>query len=183
MPAGCEFFCDNKECSYFRTGFTIRGAWPLGNISLVINSSSVRQNKNFQEHLIELKDSGRKHACITLPNVDAISVEGFRFNFWCEGCSCVWDKDVFFTEEEQSEWEDKNLVPEEWFDNVTFDYVCSKCKGKLKSFDTVIEDGLSCPSCKEALGQSRWFSNFLEGNSDAKQQKKREQKKREERED
>ena len=159
MPAGCEFICDNKDCKNYNTGFTIRGAWPLGNIGIVINSSSVKQNLKFRDDLIKLKDSGRKYACISLPNVDKIPVEGYRFNLWCETCQCVWDTDVFFTEDEQVKWEDRNLVPEEWFDHVTLSYICSKCKGHLKSFDTVIEEGINCHLCKKDLKQSRWFSN------------------------
>lgn len=175
MPAGCEFYCDNRKCASYRTGFTIRGAWPLGNVSLVIDSSSVRQNKEFQQQLIKLKEAGRKHVCLTLPNTDAIPVEGFRFTNWCDACLCVWENDVFFTEEEQSQWEDKNLVPDEWFDNVAINNACPKCKEQLKSFDSVVEDGISCPTCKDDLQQSRWFSNFLDGNSDEKQKHKHEE--------
>jgi len=170
MPAGCEFYCDNDECSSYRSGFTIRGAWPLGNINLIINSSPVRQNKPFQQKLIERKEDGRKYACITLPNTDAVPVEGYRFTLWCNACLCVWENDVFFTKEEQDEWEDKDLVPESWFNNVKMSYECPKCKGQLKSFDTVVEDGINCPTCSKQLTQSRWFSNFLDEKS--KQQKK-----------
>jgi hypothetical protein len=159
MPAGCEFICVNEQCPNYNTGFAIKGVWPIGNIGLIINSSSVKQNPKFREMLIKIKDSGKKHACITLPNVDNVPVDGYRFNLWCESCNYIWDVDVFFTEEEQSKWDDKKLVPEEWFDNVVLSYECTKCKGHLKSFDTVIQEGIKCPSCKQDLKQSRWFSN------------------------
>lgn len=159
MPAGCEFSCENEKCKCYKTGFTIKGIWPLGNIGLIINSTMVKINKTFRSKLIKLKDEGRKHACISLPNVDKIPIEGYRFSLWCENCHCLWEKDVFFTEEERSKWEDKNIVPEDWSQNVSLSYECPQCKGHLKSFDTVINEGITCPECKQPLTQNRWFCN------------------------
>ncbi|MFA5312797.1 MAG: hypothetical protein WC375_05660 [Methanomassiliicoccales archaeon] len=155
MPAGCEFICHNEKCEHHNSGFGLTAQWPLGHIGLVINQASVRLNSNFRNGLIALKDSGRKYACISLPNIEGIEVAGWRVQKWCKKCMRIWQYDAI---------KNGNETMEEAISNASIPDVCPIEGEVLLSFNEVIEQGIDCPHCNQTLFQSRWFSSETEKN-------------------
>ena len=151
MPAGCDFICKNESCQNHKSGFVLTGAWPLGNIALVINSAAVKKNIPFRDGLIKLKADGKRHVCIQLPNIDDIPVEGYRFNMWCPSCYRMWQHDEFF--------DDTSKTLDDLMKKVNIIKQCLKCNSNLMAFEEVIAQGVTCLSCGQKLTQSRWFSN------------------------
>jgi len=150
MPAGCEFICKNDKCEQYMKGFSITSPWPMGRIELIINSKRVKENKEFRDFLITLKDNGEKLARIQLPDIDDIPVCAYKVSFWSDEAKCIYNYLV----------ETQNLDDfDEKFKNANIPEKCPKTGGELKSFDTVIKDGINCPFCKEKMEQNRWFSN------------------------
>jgi len=150
MPAGCEFYCNNEECEAYRTGFTITAPWPMGNICIVVNSSKVKQNPDFKNHLIASKRNGRKFACITFPDPDDIEIEAYRVQYWSPKAICVFEYDVEASDEE------------ELIDNLPYADIpdnCPQTGGPLLGFNDVVNEGILCPHCGERLSQNRWFTN------------------------
>ena len=147
MPAGCEFFCDNEECKYFKSGFVITAPWPMANIGLII--SSLKENDSFRSELIQLKNKGKKYACITFPNIKGIQSEMYRIQMWDDKDKCIWEY----------------LIPYNEIQSVESIYTHSSVqsesivKNPLKNFNEVVNDGILCPSCNQKLKQSRWFTN------------------------
>jgi len=147
MAAGCEFICKNEDCANYETGFTITTPWPLGQISLIAKTSSLSKMDTFRESLLKMKEDGRRYACITLPNVDEVPVEGYRVQRWCPACSCIWNYDAMAQKDGET--------LEEVLENSDVPEACSKCEGFMLDFDRVIDEGVNCPSCNERLSQ-RW---------------------------
>ena len=150
MPAGCEFICRNETCEQQDKGFVVTAPWPVGRIELIINSLRVKSNPAFRQHLIDLKNGGRKYACIAFPNNDHIPVEGFRIQLWSEQASCIWEYHIPIDEF------DENTDPRE------YDIVPDKCPtsgGPLLAFTEVINEGILCPHCLTSMEQSRWFTS------------------------
>ena len=157
MAAGCEFICKNEDCPNYETGFTITGPWPMGQISLIVRASNLKKMPEFCAALLEKKEQGETHACITLPNVDDIPVEAYRIQKWCNACSCVWSFAVHV---------EGDMSLEEAIEQSDAPEACPQCGGYMLDFERVIDEGLLCPSCNEPLFQSRWFSNEVEGDED-----------------
>ena len=103
MPVGCEFVCQNKSCDCFNQGFNIAGPWPMGKIELVLNAPNVKKEPEFRQGLIDLKNQGRKYACITFPNVSRIPTVAYRVNMWSERAHCLYQHDVEVVEDEALE--------------------------------------------------------------------------------
>jgi len=158
MAAGCEFICKNEDCPNYETGFTLTGPWPMGQIGLIIRASNLKLMSEFREQFERMKEEGKRYACITLPNIDEIPVEGYRIQKWCDARSCVWNYDIMVQKEGET--------IEETLQNAELPESCHKCGGFLLDFERAIEEGINCPACREPLFQSRWFSNEIEGDND-----------------
>ena len=150
MPAGCDFICKNKSCEYFDHGFTMTEPWPMGRIELILNAPNVKKDKQFRQGLINLKNQGRKYACITYPNVSRIETLAHRVHLWSEDANCIWQFDV-----ETEQTEDDNLT----IDQTDIPDSCPKTGGKLLNFHTVTKEGINCPHCGFPMQQDRWFTN------------------------
>lgn len=153
MPAGCEFICNNESCEHVRKGFSITAPWPLGRIELLINAPNIKNKKLFRDNLINLKNDGRKHACIIYPNEANVKTEGFRVSYWSPEAKCVWQYDVLVINREDLEEAIRNdsNIPDS----------CPKTGCKLLSFNEITEEGIPCPHCGEKMLQSRWFTNEI----------------------
>jgi len=149
MPAGCDFTCTNKECEYVNSGFIISDSWPLGRIELVIENPQVKKMVGFRDKLIERKDNGIKYVCLVYPNSTEIPIEGYRNQYWCSKCKCVWNNDVMLKEDQVFKDIKEELETME---------KCPECKCSILGFDDVIEQGINCIHCNKKLQQNRWFS-------------------------
>jgi len=150
MPAGCDFICANENCSQHNNGFVITAPWPMGKISLVINSSRVKNIPEFREKLIKEKNSGRKYACITYPNTDDIPIERYRVQYWSHNAQCIWQYEVIKN--------DNETIQEAIQRTETIPFKCPKTNGPLMTFQEVLSEGIECAFCGEKLKQSRWFT-------------------------
>ena len=151
MPAGSDFTCNNEDCEHSNEGLVVTGAWPLGDISEIIDAPNVSKDKSFQEGMLKLKAEGREYACITYPNIMEIDTVGYRIHMWCPECPCLWTYDVM-AEEEDDTIEDmisRANIPKE----------CPKCDTELMDFNALSEDGIKCPYCKKDMEKAQWFSN------------------------
>lgn len=150
MPAGCEFICNNVNCLYYRSGFSIIGPWPMGKIELIISSinPTLPNQLDYKSQLQKWRDEGRKYACLVLPNVTKVPIAAYRVNMWDETNKCIWSYDVELNENETLEEAIKRVVPTATDEGNT-----------LIPFAEVLEKGINCPHCQEELQQSRWFSN------------------------
>ena len=151
MPSGCEFKCDNKECSNYNSGFTVLAPWSIGDIDKIINAKAVKKNQPFQAELIKLKESGKQYSCINYPNVDKIDKVGYRVQKWCDKCLVIWNFDAMIQNPEET--------AEETVEKANITNSCSKCNETLKQLTQMVEDGVPCPSCKQKLTHQVWFSN------------------------
>ena len=139
---GCNFHCGNKKCSAFLTGFNINGSWPLGRIDEVIQI--LREEYGYDEdndvirYLEQRKENDVTVAAIPTQTKSKIEVVGNRHQCWCDKCSTIWDQDDI----EGVEKSDK----------------CPRCSGWLRDFNSLIEDGINCPHCKERLKEERYYS-------------------------
>lgn len=149
MPAGCEFICKNQSCECCGQGFNITGAWPMGRIELVLNAPNVKKNADFRKGLIDLKNDGRKYACITYPNDSRIPIVAYRINMWSEKAHCIYQNDVILKDNESLE---------EAIQRSNIPTVCPKTQCTLLTFDEVLENGILCPKCGIPLQQDRWFA-------------------------
>lgn len=149
MPAGCEFICKNSSCQEFNKGFVITGPWPIARIEMIITSNSCKQKDKFRDELIELKNQGRKYACIIYPNYGEITAIGWRINMWSTEAKCIWNYDILFSEEKGLEQLIEEQVPK----------TCPKTGKTLLSFNEIVSEGIMCPSCNIKLMQNRWFTN------------------------
>ena len=150
MPAGCEFICKNNKCENYKSGFIITSQWPMGKIELVINSNRVKGNKGLRDHLIDQKDNGEKYASIQLPNDEEVPIIAYRVSLWSDEAKCIYSYPVVIPDlENQEQYIKEANLPE----------ICEKTGCKLRNFDSVISDGINCPSCNEKLQQNRWFTN------------------------
>ena len=150
MPAGCEFICKNKSCEYFNHGFTITEPWPMGRIELVLNAPNVKKDPDFRQGLIDLKNQGRKFACITYPNIAGIDTLAYRVHMWSEDAKCIWQFDV-----ETIETEDV----EDTIDQSDIPALCPKTGGELLNFHDITQKIMFCPHCNLPMQQDRWFAN------------------------
>lgn len=150
MPAGCDFICKNRTCKCFEQGFTITEPWPMGRIELVLNAPNVKRNPDFRKKLIDLKNNGRKFACITYPNLARIDIDAYRVHLWSEDAQCVWQYDI-----ETAETEDD----EDTIDSSDLPEKCPKTGGELLGFNEVIQEKICCAHCGITLQQDRWFTN------------------------
>lgn len=154
MPASCEFICKNKDCELYNTGFTITQPWPCATSEIIIADMVSNKPLKIQEKmlakLIERKNQGKKYLCITLPNISDIEITAYRIQQWSDGAKCIYDSYV-------------EVVPGEDLNETVFKAnLPTKCQTtgcELKTFNTVITDGIDCPSCKKKLEQSRSFAN------------------------
>jgi len=147
MPSGCEFTCKNEKCKCYNTGFVITSPWPMGNIQLVINSSSVKDNAEFREQLINVKKEGKKLACIPFPNIDKIPTECYRVQLWSKEANLIWEYHI------------KSDNVETIYDDPEVPKLCPKTHCNLVIFTEAITEGINCPHCGEKLSQSRWWTN------------------------
>jgi hypothetical protein len=154
MPAGCDFICNNNQCSQYKNGFVITAPWPMGKIELIISSLSKSLivkplNQSVLDKMIEYKNSGRKYACIIYPNKDNIETAAYRVQLWSPKAKCIWDFDIESNGESLQESIHKSNIPN----------VCPKTGEPLLNFTEVTKEGINCPFCGEKLQQSRWFTN------------------------
>jgi len=164
MPAGCEFICDNKECTQYRSSISISGHWPIGKIEEIIgilskNPLSLKGiKKEYYNKLLEYKKEGIKFASIVLPNSLEVPIIGYRLSFWSEKAKCLYQMDIETNGKLLSE-----SIPD-------ISSICpticpnKKCikrveNCELKPFEKVISDGICCPFCNKKMIQDRWFSN------------------------
>ena len=150
MPAGCDFICENEDCEHCSKGTVITGPWPIAKIEKVINAPNVKEKVEFKKEIIDLKNKGRKFACITYPNVSDIKIEGYRIHKWCDNCPAVWMYDVLLTQEADT--------LEKALEIAELPSECPQCKNKLLNFEELLEEGMYCPHCKQEMEQSRWMS-------------------------
>jgi len=149
MPAGCEFICKNKSCECHGQGFNITGAWPMGRIELVLNAPNVKKDENFRNGLIQLKNDGRKYACITYPNVSRIPIVAYRLNMWSKKANCIYQHDVILNDNESLDDAIKRSdIPT----------ICPTTQCNLLTFEEVLEHGIFCKKCGIPLQQDRWFT-------------------------
>jgi phage FluMu protein Com len=142
------FICDNSNCEQYGKSIVIDGTWPLGDIDLVIEAY---KNDNIDAtDLLKLKEEGRKHACIVLPNKSKVPIVGYRINKWCSTCYCIWKYDIFPNE---------NETIEEAILRSKINERCVKCNTKLMDFEEVVSKNIKCPFCKKDMNQARSFSN------------------------
>jgi hypothetical protein len=127
----------------------------MGRIELIINSTKVKKNNEFREHLIKQKNDGEKLACIQLPNDDDIPILAFKANLWSDEEKCIHsypiaESNIENLEEaiKNSDLTKTNLSNEE-----------ERVRNKLRDFNDVTTNGIDCPYCKEKLKQNRWFTN------------------------
>ena len=154
MPAGCDFICKNEKCEHKEKGFTLTAPWPMGKIELVINAPNVKENKKFRKGLVKLKNDGKKYACITYPNTASIDIIAYQVNLWCKSCPCLWKYDVILSEGYDTfEGAYKKAILDK-----DIPEKCPTCNEKLFIYDEVLEEGVSCPSCKKDMRQDRWMA-------------------------
>jgi hypothetical protein len=144
--AGYEFVCKNEKCKCFNTGFSLYKEWPIAYIDHIINSKSITQD--IKEHLYKNKYEGRKYALVTLPNTENIKIIGKRIQLFCQKDGIIWEREIV----------DKNHRT--FYDKGITDLYCDKCKERLITADEARENGIMCPSCKEKLICSIWFSKM-----------------------
>jgi hypothetical protein len=150
MPAGCEFVCKNIKCENYNSGFIVTSPWPMGKIELVINSKKVKDNKEFRDYIIKQKDNGEKHFPIQLPNTDEIPITAYKISLWSDEAKCIYNYKVVINNIDNLKDEIKLAnLPEK----------CEKTGCQLRDFDSITNDGINCPECKEKLQQNRWFTN------------------------
>lgn len=154
MPSGCEFTCKNKNCKGYNTGFVITAPWPMSKINSVINSSSLKFLETFRGHLSNLKDEGKKYACIQFPNVDNIPVQAYRIQLWSDDAKCIWEYEIKIDENDDVENIDFAKHP-------SLPELCPKTKCKLKNYFEVVKSGIQCPLCNILLVQNRWFTKEI----------------------
>ncbi len=156
MSSGCEFVCKNSECKNFNTGITITAPWPMGDIDKVMESSRVKENKEALETYKKLKEQGRKHACIALPDNDDIPVLAYRINKWCDKCPSIQTFDAMVKE---------NHTIEEIIEEANIPSNCPACNTKMKTLSELLDQetgGINCPSCNVKLKTHTWLSNQKE---------------------
>ena len=151
MPAGCDFICKNKSCEHYNAGFTITDPWPMGRIELVLNASNVKKDAAFRKGLINLKNQGRKYACITYPNVDSIEKVAYRVHKWSEDARCIWQYDAVIENPEDTMHTTIN--------DAELPTTCPTTGCELWDFYTVTDKGVNCPHCGITMHQDRWFTN------------------------
>jgi len=151
MPAGCEFICNNEECKCFSTGFVVHGAWPLGKIQDIIISDNVKKNPDLVENLKELQDDDREYSCINCPNIEGITIYGYRIESWCHKCLCIHSNDLMLSE--------TCTTIEEVFEQNEIPTKCPKCEEDVFQFEALLDENINCPYCKQEMKQHRWFSN------------------------
>lgn len=154
MANGCEFVCNNKDCKNYQTGIVITAPWPLGEIDKVIEDDKVKKDLDFHKHMIDLRDSGRKYACISFPNTAKIPIEGFRVHMWCEKCMALWNYDAM--------WDGQEKDMEEIIKKANIPENCPKCQSKTKSFADLLDQdngGIICPSCNVKTLMRPFFCN------------------------
>ena len=150
MPAGCDFVCNNEECSNYESGFTMTSPWPMGSIYCVLESSSVKRKDDLKDHLIQLKQDGRKYACIPFPNLDNIEHIATRVQLWSPDANCLWEYDVMNPELDiQEAIKLAQDIPDK----------CPKTGGELLEFTKIIGSEVKCPMCGQKLSTNRWFAN------------------------
>jgi len=154
MPAGSDFICKNEKCEHCDKGIVVTGPWPLGDIDKILDVPNVAKEDKFREGLMELKVSGRTHACLVYPNVDDIDTVGYRIHRWCPNCPCLWHYDAMV--------QDENDTLEQTLSKTDIPENCTTCGTKLQSFNELVEQdgvGVDCPHCKEPMQKNTWFSN------------------------
>ena len=155
MPASCEFICKNKDCQLYNTGFTMTQPWPMASAEIVIadmvSNKPLKVQEKMLPKLIERKNQGKKYLCITLPNTSDVEITAYRIQQWSDGAKCVYEDYV-------------EVVPGEAFNETVLKAnlptVCPTTGCTLKTFNTVVTEGIECPSCKKKLEQSRSYSNL-----------------------
>jgi len=157
MPAGCDFTCKNEECEQYDSGLVLTSPWPMGKIELVINASNVKDKEEFRDGLVELKNNGQKYACITYPNVSYIDTIAYQVQLWCKSCLCIWKYDIVLTED----CPDFETAYAKAKENGDVPDTCPKCSGELEDYESVLEDGIACPFCKEDMQQNRWMAKEI----------------------
>jgi len=152
MPAGCDFICRNNECEQSGKGFVITAPWPMAKIDKVLKSRRVSELPDHQKQLSEIKDSGREYTCLTLPNVDNITTDQYRVQFWSDKAQCIWQYEV------KKEGKVEDAISKA-IENGEIPQKCPKTKSKMLSFKEVSKKGIDCPFCKDKMIQNRWFTN------------------------
>lgn len=137
---GCNFTCKNKECKYVNTGFTLTGSWPLGLIDTVIENTD---DEGLRHELIKKKEHGYKYSKITYPDPYYTPIEAYSIEKFCTKCNRI-----------------------HLFDEKDAQDICSICGEKYLDFHESISEGIPCPSCGEALEQTRWYVQIKEDEDD-----------------
>ena len=153
--SGSDLTCNNKDCKYYKKGLVITATWPLGEIDLVIETG--KENKDYYEGMLKLKEQGRKYACLNLPNKNNIPILGYRIQLWCDKCKSIRLFDALI--------KNPNETQEETIKNANISTLCPVCNTRLKSFSEITSEkgeGISCLSCGKKMKTNVWFCNEKE---------------------
>jgi len=153
MPAGADFICNNVHCEHHEKTITILSPWPIGRIEKVIGSIKRKSDSaiSVRDRLKDLEDKGEQFALIQFPN-DETEIEqvGWRVQRWCQSCPRVGDDVILLADEDEdyATAADRSVLTEN----------CPVCNDTVSDFDKVVEDGITCPYCKEKMTTETWFA-------------------------
>lgn len=136
--AGCDFLCQNKDCSRFEQKIGMFSKWPLVDIDFLID---LVEDQSFKNKLIHDKFMGRQVGIMVYPTDIKHEVLGFCFNGWCPAEKKVYVYDVL-----NKDYSDEYTIP-----NI------SEQGNKIYSFQECLEAGISCPFCGTEMRKEKWF--------------------------
>ena len=145
MPQGCDFWCDNKDCSNHGETIVMHGVWPAKRIAVAIAEAHAQGDLSRMKALENRRDAGRKIALFVYPEDKSLSPAGYRLQFYCPSCLIVEDKDCGRDPKEANGMADN--PPD-----------CGKCGGKRVSLKSSIPTSIPCPTCHVPMKQFHWFT-------------------------
>jgi len=145
MPAGVDFVCKNESCDCHNNVITILSSWPIADIDKVIETI---KKEEYRVEFEKAKQNGKKFACIQFPNEDKVEMVGWKIQRWCQQCPRIGEDEVFISNPDE-EFEDAIKQHE-------FPTTCPVCYGEIKTFEEVVEEGITCPYCHEEMDKQYW---------------------------
>jgi len=149
MSMGMDFTCGNKACQNFDTCLTLHGPWPIAEVDDIMKSDFPFKEA-FREGMEKRISEGRTHACIPLPNNDAIPVKGMRVQAYCPKCVVVWDEDILRSD----------CVSEESFcfavGAMQYEPPACRCGSTRMTVDSIGKGSLQCPACGVPMERQGW---------------------------